>query len=66
MLEPKAADIINDSDPGYLSLYLPGNKLHEDIGRGIELLHRNSVRVPLTLKHKYYRGKNDIDSSNQA
>ena len=48
MLEPKATDIINHGDPGYLSLDLPGHELHEDIGRGIELLHRNSVRVPLT------------------
>ena len=50
MLEPKAADIINHGDPGYLSLDLPGNQLQQDKGRGIILLHRHSGRVPLACR----------------
>ena len=54
MLEPEATDIINHGDTCNLSLDLPGHQLHEDIGRGIELLHRHSFRVPLTWTQGYY------------
>ena len=57
MLEAKSADIINHSDSSNLCFHLPSDKLHENIGGGVELLHRNSVWVPLA-----WTGNNNVNS----
>ena len=46
MLEGEAADVPDYGDAGDLSLHLPGHQLEEDVGRGVELLHGDRVRVP--------------------
>ena len=46
MLEGEAADVPDYGDAGDLSLHLSGHQLEEDVGRGVELLHGNRVRVP--------------------
>ena len=57
MLEPKATDITDHSHAGYLSFDLSSDQFQKHIGRGIELLYRHSVRVPLawTLQLNEYR-----------
>ena len=46
MTESEAADIIDDSHSRYLGLHFSGHHLKQTVGRGVEVIKKDFVRVP--------------------